>query len=478
MTALDRPISNDTSPGGTPASVIVVAPAGAAAELARVLERVAPDASVQVQHDPLDALAWLAGHAVELLLVHVDAVEDGLPQTLRAFRDLAPDARMLLVTPPEAEPDAMSLPRGAIDEYLIDPVEPKALAGALGVTLLPMPVAAVSPTFTVSSAVEPRATPLIEPPVPLATPPSPGTPMPASQAHVVGSAPAIADDQIGDIDLIDALLSDRAKFRDLALRSVAARCGIAGVALAENPEGVPAGHAAAPVKSERETLAVLHAPSPAQTADLLPWADWLARWFGLEGRMADLTLAAYRDELTGLWNRRYFNRFLERILKRASDERFRVTLLLFDIDDFKTYNDRFGHPAGDEILREAGRLLRSVVREHDIVARVGGDEFVAILWDADQPRRPNSQHPADAEQIAHRFQRAICEHRFPKLLDSPGTLTMSSGLATFPWDGRTPDDLYRLADERAMRSKREGKNAITFGPDAGEICRVRFEPKA
>jgi diguanylate cyclase (GGDEF)-like protein len=184
-------------------------------------------------------------------------------------------------------------------------------------------------------------------------------------------------------------------------------------------------------------------------------------------RLWDLAL---RDELTGAWNRRYFLRFLRAILDRASRERFRVTLMVFDIDGFKTYNDRFGHAAGDEILRETARLMRSVVREQDVVARIGGDEFAVIFWDAQGPRKPNSQHPVDVRKAAERFQKAIRDQKFPKLLCAvPVSLTISGGLAGFPWDGRTPEELLARADAMAMHCKQQGKNALVFGHGAALI---------
>jgi diguanylate cyclase (GGDEF)-like protein len=144
-----------------------------------------------------------------------------------------------------------------------------------------------------------------------------------------------------------------------------------------------------------------------------------------------------------------------------------VTLLVFDIDDFKLYNDKYGHGTGDDVLRETARLMLSVVREHDVVARIGGDEFAVIFWDNEKPRKPHSEHPHDVVAAARRFQDAICSHRFPKLLDKAvGRLTVSGGLASFPWDGRTPDELLDRADAMALQSKRQGKNAITFGTGA------------
>jgi len=170
---------------------------------------------------------------------------------------------------------------------------------------------------------------------------------------------------------------------------------------------------------------------------------------------------AITDHLTGAYNRRYFYHFTDQVLDRARTERFRATVLLFDIDDFKRYNDTFGHAAGDEILREATRLMRQVTREHDIVARIGGDEFAVLFWDAEPPRRPDSQHPQDALAIAARFVAALKKHEFASLgPDAKGVLTISGGLATFPWDGKTCRDMLRHADGALRRAKASGKAAI------------------
>jgi len=139
--------------------------------------------------------------------------------------------------------------------------------------------------------------------------------------------------------------------------------------------------------------------------------------------------------------------------------------MVFDIDDFKHYNDRFGHDAGDEVLRETVRLLNSVIRSGDKVCRIGGDEFAVIFADLEGPRELGSNHPESVEQIAARFQDQICQMKFPKLgLDAPGTLSVSGGLATYPWDGTTAADLLHHADQLALQSKCKGKNVITMGP--------------
>ncbi len=283
------------------------------------------------------------------------------------------------------------------------------------------------------------------------------------------------DAQLGDVDLLDHILHRRSGFAELLLRLVSARAGIAdaqwalisGVDRVQAQAQLPAGRVSGEVNWNGRFLGVLHAQPRVEAPTLHQWADWMSRWLAMEAQHAGLWDLALRDELTGAWNRRYFHRFLETLLQRAVSERFRVTLMLFDIDDFKQYNDRFGHAAGDDILREAARLMRSVVRTHDVVARIGGDEFAVIFWDAQGPRRPHSQHPNDVRQAAQRFQKAIRESRFPRLLDqSRGTLTISGGLASFPWDGRTPGELVERADAMCLESKRQGKNALTFGPGA------------
>lgn len=194
-------------------------------------------------------------------------------------------------------------------------------------------------------------------------------------------------------------------------------------------------------------------------------AATLAPWLAIREQFRRLRLAAYSDPLTGAWNRRYFDQFLAGALAAARDQRHNVTILVFDIDNFKSYNDRFGHEAGDDILIETVRLLRSVIRPTDRVCRIGGDEFAVIFHEPQGPRDPASRHPTSIHAIAARFQSQVRSACFPKLgSDAPGTLTISGGLATYPWDGTTPADLLRRADELAIEGKKQGKNVIMFGP--------------
>ncbi|MEL6496995.1 MAG: diguanylate cyclase [Planctomycetota bacterium] len=215
-----------------------------------------------------------------------------------------------------------------------------------------------------------------------------------------------------------------------------------------------------------------HGPSDGPADDtsrrLAHSARWLGTWLALAEQHRRLRLEAYTDPVSGAWNRRYFERFLEAALPHARRRRHKLTVLVFDLDNFKSFNDRFGHHAGDMILSETVRLLRSMTRPTDRICRIGGDEFAVVFYEPDGPRDLHSDHPHQFEMVSERFQKAVQEQRFPKLgIEAPGELSISGGLATFPWDGQTPEELLRRADELALASKAAGKNQITLGPRDG-----------
>jgi GGDEF domain-containing protein len=209
-----------------------------------------------------------------------------------------------------------------------------------------------------------------------------------------------------------------------------------------------------------------------------------------EMRIKHLERLATEDDLTSLKNRRYIWEFSRQIIERARKENGRVTLLVFDIDDFKHYNDVYGHCAGDEILKQAAVLMRRCCRAHDVVGRIGGDEFAVVFWD-DPQRKPagapakgaerrsaSADHPKEAVFIARRLVQELEKAELSTFgglgPGGKGVLTISGGLASFPRDGRTIQELFQQADKALLEAKRSGKNRIYLvGKPQSDIADIK-----
>jgi diguanylate cyclase (GGDEF)-like protein len=159
-----------------------------------------------------------------------------------------------------------------------------------------------------------------------------------------------------------------------------------------------------------------------------------------------------RDGLTEAYNHRHFQETLFREITRADRASRPLTLAMIDIDDFKSVNDRYGHPVGDAILKAIVAEMRDEVREIDVVSRYGGEEFTIILPDTS---------PEDAAIVAERVRRRIHERIF-RVSESPEPLqvTVSVGLATFPDHAQDKASLIERADAALYRAKRSGKNLV------------------
>jgi diguanylate cyclase (GGDEF)-like protein len=159
---------------------------------------------------------------------------------------------------------------------------------------------------------------------------------------------------------------------------------------------------------------------------------------------------ARTDSLTGLAVRRYFMERFREDLKRAARSKGTLSILMFDIDRFKDYNDKYGHAVGDLILRHVSRIIRSMVREGDIVARYGGEEMVLLLFGADRKKAS-----ADAETIRKMIERQ------PLILRRQSIdITASIGVAAFPEDAAVEEELLKTADERLYKAKAKGRNMV------------------
>ena len=188
-------------------------------------------------------------------------------------------------------------------------------------------------------------------------------------------------------------------------------------------------------------------------------------------RIRELEKLATEDDLTGLKNRRYVREFLRQIITRADAGNQPVTLLIFDIDNFKHYNDAYGHAVGDAVLRQVAVMMSRSCRQCDVIGRVGGDEFAVIFWDykedggvtgtKEERRRSDGRHPCEPLFMVERFRREIKSAELSFLgPEGRGVLTISGGLAAYPSDGLTAEELFEKADKAMLEAKRSGKNQI------------------
>ncbi|MFN4242743.1 MAG: GGDEF domain-containing protein [Tepidisphaerales bacterium] len=513
----------------TPADVLLV---GDTAQLEPALrEATGPGVTVTTCPSWFDAIGHLSRTPARAVFLPASAVTrrpdaamaallDAAGLTLPGVPSTAPP-RLVAVAAPAHEGLCRRLVQLGCHDYLILPAGPRDVQ----VVLAPAPGHAPTPPLRVAAG------PAQAPPAHAATPVAHGA-TPVAHGATVGlpsgavAPPPSAFDRVTPVVaelLLDALYREPADAARAALRELNARLP-AGARLelleVTDPDPVvppgmtllsrllrsrhTVGDAAAidaplpaaiatPTPAEAAAppseppLAVLHLflspPLDGVAAD--PFLDHLStqltRLLELQHRHRRLQTLAITDELTGLYNARYFKHFLQRTLVKAKQGRFPVTLLLFDIDGFKTYNDTYGHAVGDEILRQTARMIRRCVRDHDLVARLGGDEFAVVFWEKDGPRqalhappdKPVSHRPPQSPvQVFERFKRLIASHDFAALgPNGRGTLTISGGLAVYPYDAQTADELIAAADNALMfGAKRSGKNTIHLvgQSDAGQ----------
>jgi diguanylate cyclase (GGDEF)-like protein len=157
------------------------------------------------------------------------------------------------------------------------------------------------------------------------------------------------------------------------------------------------------------------------------------------------------DDLTRLFNSRYLNLYLGREIKRCKRHGIPLSVIFLDLDGFKGINDQYGHLAGSGTLTEVGTILAEGVRESDILARYGGDEFVVVL-----PETPAS----GALVIAERLRRAIEEHCFLAPQGIAARISASFGISTYPDHALSPEGLIQKADQAMYRVKEREKNGI------------------
>jgi diguanylate cyclase (GGDEF)-like protein len=193
----------------------------------------------------------------------------------------------------------------------------------------------------------------------------------------------------------------------------------------------------------------------------------LALWLGSQAAIALENVRLHRiverqastDGLTDLANRRHFEETLAGEISRA--ERFggALALVLADLDDFKQVNDRYGHQAGDDVLREFAAVLRDTVRDIDLAARYGGEEFAVLLPQTDLE---------GAGRLAERLREAMAERRLALVPGAVFTVTASFGVASFP-EAPTAAELFAAADEALYEAKSAGKNCVVCAGANGAV---------
>jgi diguanylate cyclase (GGDEF)-like protein len=157
---------------------------------------------------------------------------------------------------------------------------------------------------------------------------------------------------------------------------------------------------------------------------------------------------AYLDGLTGIFNRRFFEMRITEELERANRYTTQLSVIMLDIDHFKRLNDEFGHLLGDEVLRQVSTIFRQQVRKGDVVCRFGGEEFALLL-----PQTSGEQ----AQEAAEKLRRLVENWNFPGV---PRPVTISAGIACYPENGRTRDQIVSSADAALYSAKQTGRNRV------------------
>jgi PleD family two-component response regulator len=418
-------------------------------QLHAALAQILPSANVTAAPSYFDAIADLAGTTYTTVLAAAAPIERRPESALRIIRELAGNARLLLFGNTGYEPLSRKMLDFGLDDYIVTPASPSELQQMFG----------APPLRLLPQSSEGESTQSISP----------------GKIDLLNGLP------IADV-MLDALLHHPHDAQRAALQRINARIGPGMQLVLERSDvqpTLPDGHTilSHAIRAENQSASSLHLIMPRDEDEtaarhlLAQLAILFSRLLTLEDRHNRLQRLAISDDLTGLYNGRYFRVFLAQILEKAQIKRFPVTLLLFDIDNFKSYNDRYGHCVGDEILKQTAQLIRSCCREHDHVARVSGDEFGVIFWEKEGPRQPRDPKPDAAPTsrvpqtivgILDRFRNAIANSDLKMLgHQGRGVLSISGGLAVYPFDANTPEQLYEAADKALMfGAKKSGKNSI------------------
>ena len=255
-----------------------------------------------------------------------------------------------------------------------------------------------------------------------------------SDAIFIGAAGAMTKEE--QRSLFGAVLPDLAGFESLALVPLIADDAALGLAIS-------ASSSSGEFEADRRSTILL-------------FAGQLAQALKNTRLVEEITALGEIDSLSGLFNRRRALEQLEMELKRAQRYEGRFSVMIADIDNFKLFNDTYGHPLGDEIIKRVASLLMRRARTSDFVARFGGDEFLLILPEA---------YRADAKKVADSMRGALATSPYIAPDGARIPLRMSFGASSFPEDGHDAAALIAVADANLYESKRWGGDTVTVRPE-------------
>jgi len=213
---------------------------------------------------------------------------------------------------------------------------------------------------------------------------------------------------------------------------------------------------AIPLVARRKAISVIliENTDPGECDNFLILAPQIALQIERISLFDEVEKLSVTDGLTGTFLRRYFLPRLKEEVRRAKESHTNISFIMADLDNFKNCNDRFGHLVGDIILKEMAAILKKNVREIDLVARFGGEEFCILLPDADK---------AGSYVVAERIRKAAAGHTI-KAYDESVRITISMGISSLPADASGVDELIENADKALYEAKRQGRNRVCLAP--------------
>lgn len=222
-------------------------------------------------------------------------------------------------------------------------------------------------------------------------------------------------------------------------------------------------YACLPLMAKGDILGLLHLKNEGlgqdhAAADLKEIAVTLSEYLSLSianvKLSESLSMQSIQDPQSGLYNRHFMEESLQREILRAARKQSSIGIVMADIDHFKNFNDVYGHAAGDKIINQIGKLLKERFRGSDIACRYGGEEFLVILPESskgDTIKRSNTLRE-EVKKMAMVFQGQTL-----------GSITISMGIASYPDNGTTMEELLRVADTALYKAKQEGRDRVVSG---------------